>query len=121
MDEQKQALTLENFQAGAILKEFNAKIQEANAALDAAENPKAKAEITLKFELAPAGEGGHFRAVAATITAKAPSRPKKLDLLGVQTVDGKRVLVVDAPSPEKVKAEAAPDGTIAMFPKTAEA
>lgn len=93
---QKEQLSVLNLDGGDLKNEIDAAILAANLELDKQpDNEKAKAEIVVKIEIKPAGEGGHFRAVSTSVELKAPKPVKAVGMYPVQKIDGQRVIVTD--------------------------
>lgn len=89
----KEPLTIAHLADGEVLAELNRKIQDASAALDATDNPKAVAKISLDIKIS--AEGDNFRKVATAIKLTAPAPAAKAEILAVNTIDSQRVITVD--------------------------
>jgi hypothetical protein len=91
----KQALTLQNLQDGDFIEQVNEAILEANTAIGASDNPKAKATLTIQIVIEPGDTDGYFRKVTPSLVVKAPALPKKPSLYPVQRIGGEMVIAVD--------------------------
>ncbi len=89
----KEALTLAHLADGDIERQVNDALQKASQAIDASDNPKASAKVTLEVKLS--SDSDNFRTVASSVKLTAPAPASKKEVFPVNRVNDVRIMTVD--------------------------